>query len=199
MNVLKADFRLAQDGDSDALGRLLQGECESARRFLTRKIPREHRSLLEADDILQQTCIDAFANFQKAGLQDTDALRRWFRTIANRHLISAIRSLKTLRRGGNRKPILQSGRSSLGVLLSHLQVFSATASRVAMNSESLNQLKDAIAKLPEHYREVIERYELGDESIDAVAKHLKRTVGAVFMIRTRAIQLLGQMLESNVH
>ena len=65
-----------------------------------------------------------------------------------------------------------------------------------MNQEGEGRLRQALATLPETYREVVERYELGGESAAEVAKRLGRSVGAIFMIRARALRRLLELLGS---
>jgi RNA polymerase sigma factor (sigma-70 family) len=65
-----------------------------------------------------------------------------------------------------------------------------------MATETEGRLRQALASLPAAYREVVERYELGGESAREVARGLGRSVGAVFMIRARAIKRLLELLGS---
>lgn len=179
------------------LSKLLEAECHRLRGLLSRRIPPAHRALLDVDDILQQSCVDAFRSIENASFEDRQAFSMWFETIARRNLISSIRSLRSLRRGGDRKQIVASdAESSLSVLLSQVVVHSVTASRQALKSESLEQLRTGIDRLPTHYRKVIERYDLQQQPIEQVAQSLDKTVGATFMVRNRALRLLAEMLGS---
>ena len=66
-----------------------------------------------------------------------------------------------------------------------------------MTAESFDRLREAIAKLPEHYRTVVEQYDLQQRTIEQVATLLGKTVGATFMIRSRAHRRLAEMLGSS--
>src|SRR5262245_35335006 len=60
-------------GDESALTELLEEQCARARRGIALKIPRALRSALDADDVLQQACVDAYRSIQRANLPDEDA------------------------------------------------------------------------------------------------------------------------------
>ena len=176
---------------------LLEAECHRLRRRLMTRIPRSQRSVLHVDDVPQQSCIDAFRTIGQVQLVDRTAFSAWFETIARRNLIDAIRSLTSLKRGGERErlailDVSQSLTSLLGQLFSH----SVTASRQAMTGESLERLREAISRLPEHYRAVVEQYDLQQQNIEEIASSLGKSVGATFMMRSRAHRMLAKMLDS---
>ena len=195
MSDFSGDFRK----DDAFLANLLEAECDRLRWQLTNRIPRTLRSVLDVDDVLQQSCIDAFRAINDVHFEEKQAFSVWFETIARRNLIDIVRSLKAVKRGGARRPLAaQDLALSLTDLLSQLFAHSVTASRHAMASESLERLQGAIAKLPEHYRAVVEQYDLQQHTIEQVAQSLKKTVGATFMIRSRAHRLLAEMLRSTI-
>ena len=62
-------------------------------------------------------------------------------------------------------------------------------------SEQAVLLADAVSELPPHYREVFILRTLEHVSFDEVAVRMDRTVGAVRMLWTRALERLNEMLE----
>ena len=154
--------------------------------------------MLDVNDVLQQTCVDAFCAISRVQIDDQRAFSAWFETIARRNLIDTVRALRSEKRGGNHQRLtVHDLTKSLSDLLGQLFAHSVTASRQAMTSESLDRLRQAIAKLPEHYRAVVEQYDLKQQTIEQVAQTLGKTVGATFMIRSRAHRLLADMLGSS--
>jgi RNA polymerase sigma factor (sigma-70 family) len=150
---------------------------------------------LDADDVLQQSCFDAFRSIGDARLADERSFSSWFRTIANRNLIDAVRALRTKKRGGDRRSlIIADPQQSLSALLGRLVATGLTASRQVADAEMLARLREAVGRLPDHYRLVVQHYDLGEEPIESVAQRLARSTGAVLMIRMRAHQMLATML-----
>ena len=193
-----SDFPQELRTDEALLARLMEAGCERLRWRLTKRIPRSLRSLFDIDDVLQQSCVDAFRAISNVHLEDQRAFSAWFETIARRNLIDTVRSLRSLKRGGTRQALtVHNLTKSLSDLLGQLFAHSVTASRQAMTSESIGRLRLAIAKLPEHYRAVVEQYDLQQQTIEQVAQTLGKTVGATFMIRSRAHRLLAEMLGSS--
>ena len=74
-----------------------------------------------------------------------------------------------------------------------------TASRHARREERKQLLEDGIKRLPSDYAEVLRLYDLEQLSAPEVAKAMKRSVGAVYMLRARALDALPGVLgpESN--
>jgi RNA polymerase sigma factor (sigma-70 family) len=185
-------------GDQEALAQLLAAECARWRASLARSIPRRLRSLIDADDLLQQTCVDAFRGYSHAKIASEAAMSAWFGTIARRNLIDAIRLLRSQKRGGQwRAASGTSWQSSLPGLVWQLWATSVTASRKAMNLELVARLEQAVASLPAHYRAVVRHYDLDQRPIEEVAQELGRSVGATFMLRGRAHRLLLELLGSS--
>ena len=136
--------------------------------------------------------------FRSARLADERAFLAWFRTIVNRNLIDALRALRARKRGGERRPVSVANlQQSLSALLCRIIASDPTASRQIAAAESLAKLREAVGRLPEHYRLVVQHYDLEDEPIENVAQSLGRSIGAVFMIRSRAHDLLAAMLGSS--
>jgi len=193
------DFSQLIKSDEALLLRLLEAECERLRSPLSRRIPATLRSTFDMDDVLQESCIDVFRTIVNTHFENEQAFSSWFETIVRRNLIDVIRALKSLKRGGARQAITAYDLSrSLSDLLSQLFTHSVTASQQAMASEMLQQLKKAIEQLPEHYRAVVEQYDLQQQAIEQVAQAQAKTVGATFMIRSRAHRMLADMLGSTV-
>jgi len=183
--------------DEALLVSLLEAESERMRWKLSKRIPRSLQSFLDVDDVLQQSCVDAFYAIKDVRLEDRNSFAAWFETISRRNLIDIIRSLKSLKRGGGRQEVqFHSLTMSLTKLFSQLSMHSVTASRQVMASEAIDYLHQAIEKLPEHYRVVVEQYDLQHRKIEQIAETLGKSVGATFMIRSRAHSLLLQALGS---
>jgi RNA polymerase sigma factor (sigma-70 family) len=72
----------------------------------------------------------------------------------------------------------------------------STPSGGAAKAESRLALQDAIEKLPPEYAKVVRLYDLEGLPVDRVAVELKRSVGAVYMLRARAHERLSELMGS---
>jgi DNA-directed RNA polymerase specialized sigma24 family protein len=102
--------------------------------------------------------------------------------------------LQAEKRGQRRRvePSLPGG--SLAVLYSQLGCSTSTPSRRASQLEAWTHLEQAISKLPDTYRTVVEMYDLAEQSAEEVAAAVHRSPGAVFMLRARAHRQLGDIM-----
>jgi RNA polymerase sigma-70 factor (ECF subfamily) len=57
-------------------------------------------------------------------------------------------------------------------------------------------LANALAKLPDDYREVISRRHVEAQSFEAIAAAMNRSAGAARMLWMRALERLGEVMES---
>jgi len=182
-------------GDTDALTELLVNEGPALRARLAAEIPARWRSVLSADDVVQETYIDAFLDVKNFVPRGPGAFTAWLLTLARRNLVDAIRMLEAEKRGRSYRRLERRGTDDTLVAL-HEQLGRApsTPSRHAARSEACSYLEQAIAQLPPAYRQVIEMYDLEGRPVAEVAAALSRSTGAVFMLRSRAHRLLSATL-----
>lgn len=179
-------------GDRHALAELLTRHAPALRAEL--RIAGRFQHLLEVDDVLQVTFFEAFANISSyAG--DGAAFGRWLWRIAQRNLVDAYRLL------GGKKRFPQAARQDppeTTDLKSWLEAIAigtdTTPTRVAVRNENRELLRAALSKLPADYARVIEAHDLDERPIGDVARMMGRTVGAVYLLRTRAIDRLRTLL-----
>jgi RNA polymerase sigma factor (sigma-70 family) len=193
----------ARTGDEDAIGGLLCLHAADVRGVIGRALPRRRRSALSEDDVLQQTWVDAFCDFQafvatlpregeRPAAEDHAALGRWLVTLARRNLVDALRMLDAEKRGGRR------GQVGLdGVLVARAGGASRRASRVAVRMEASGAVLAAVRGLPERYREVVMGYDLEGRSMAEVAERIGASRGAAYMLRARALRALRSALGSS--
>ncbi|MCC7292717.1 MAG: sigma-70 family RNA polymerase sigma factor [Phycisphaerales bacterium] len=186
-------INLATRGDGDALSALLELHGPTARRGL--EIPRRFQSLVSVDDVMQQTYTDAFLRIREFVPREDGSFAGWLGRMARRNLVDVIRMLTAEKRGGDRQRLhVETFGSSLHRLSVVLGVTEATASHGARMEEACAALGEAITALPPLYRRVIERFDLQDRPVEELADELKRTTGAVYMIRSRAHRLIRERM-----
>ena len=185
-------------GNHDAaLTRLLAEHGPAVYRQIAAKIPPQWQALLSADDVMQQACADAFLHFDSFTSVGGGSFRAWLATIADRNRISALRMLEAEKRGGSHRKIeLRSPDDSLMALYELLSATTSTPSRRAARAEACAAVRRALETLSAEYRQVVESYDLRGDPIEEVARAMKRSKGAVYMMRARAHQRLAETLGS---
>jgi RNA polymerase sigma-70 factor, ECF subfamily len=185
-------------GDADALTALLREHgSEVARRL---QIGPMWQSMLEADDVMQVTYIEAFMQISRFDPSRGVAFRAWLERIAQNNLRDAIRGLSRQKQPQPRDRVqvgggpAGEGGDSYDGLLEMLGTTSATPSRAAGRQETQALMHRAIKSLPSDYANVIRLYDLEGKPIGEVASMLKRSPGAVHMLRARAHDCLRQTL-----
>lgn len=192
MNPSAASQRL----DADALQALLERHGPTVRRAIEADFPQRWQALITPDDVMQESYTDAFLALKSLSPSDAEHFERWLMSIARRNLIDAIRCLEANKRGGDARPVPLDG-SSYDALFDALGAESGTTpSAAAAREEAIAALKVAIARLPDDYRTVIDLCDISQTPPVQVAARLERSLGAVFMLRSRAHRALRDALGS---
>lgn len=182
-------------GDGQALAQLLEAHAPALRESIESRIPHRWRTVLSADDVMQETYIDAFMDIGRFDPRGEGAFTAWLTTLARRNLLDALRMLEAEKRGRNFHRVQPaSRRGSLVALYDQLASPDSTPSRRAARAEAHSCLENALQKLPESYRTVIEMYDLRGEPVEKIAAALHRSVGAVYMRRARAHRQLRDIM-----
>lgn len=185
----------ARRGDREALSRLLEESLPALRASLAGRIGAQWQSKLDADDVVQVTCLEAFLYIDRFGPRGPGSFVAWLRQIAEHNLRDAIRGLSA---GGRRLPVghvaAPAGEDSYVALYEYLGAATTTPSRQAAREEARVKLLEACGRLPEDYRRVVELYDLQQQGVAAVAEAMERSPGAVFMLRARAHDRLRELL-----
>ena len=187
----------AGGGERSEFARLLVEHSPAVLKRMEGKIPRRWRAVLSAEDVLQQTCTDAFLHFEQFVSQTEGSFAAWLSTIAQRNLLNALRMLDTEKRGGKYRRVEPlSEEDSFFALYEQVEALQSTPSRHVVRDEARAALAHAIRRLPEDYRRVVQMFDLEGKLVGEVAQALNRSPGAVYMIRARAHHWLGEFMGS---
>ena len=193
-------FDQAIEGDTAALRTLLTRYGPDARNAIRGKIGRKWRSVLEEDDVMQVTYLEAFLHIDQLIGRNPASFVAWLRRIAENVLHDAIRELERKKRPNPAKR-LQTGctEESYVALLDYVGGTSTTPSRHARRNEASEIIKHAMKQLPPDYRDVLQLHHLEGHSVAEIATKMGRSEEAVYMIRVRALERLRSLLgaESN--
>jgi len=185
----------ASAGDREAASELFNRHGPLVRERLGHEIPKRFCSVLTAEDVMQETYIDALLGIGRFVPYGEGSFESWLTTIAKNNLRNAIEALDAEKRGGDRRRIVPfNPEESVAALYELLGATSNTPSRQAATAEAQRALQRAIGQLPEDYQCVVRLYDLERCPIEEVAASLGRRPGAVFMLRARAHHALRTLM-----
>lgn len=174
---------MARDGDEIALQQLLLAYSSSLAYSVRGRIPPRLQSMVDVEDILQNTFIHVFRSFSSFRGQDIESFATWLRVIADARLADTIRTATRKKRGGdfNQVNVGDSGTSrSCLLLINVLHVESGqTPSRIVAAGEAVAALQVALAGLPDEQRNVIWLRYFEHLSAEEIADATGKTQAAV--------------------
>lgn len=170
--------------EESALAHRLQEHASAVSRRLS--IPTELRSLVEAEDVMQEAFVDAFLARREAPAGDGQ-FRAWLLTLARNNLRDALRIQRALKRGGG-----AGERARLSGVATPAMT-GETPSRGPRRAEQAALLRGACGRLPEPYRSAAEGLMAGEPPA-RIAEHLGRSVGCTYVVLGRTRALLAQAL-----
>jgi RNA polymerase sigma-70 factor, ECF subfamily len=195
-----SDGRLAQaaaNGDRDAFSELLKRHGPGVRRDLARRLGSGLRSAVDVEDVMQVTYLEAFLRITRFVPQGDGSFAAWLLNIARNNLRDAARGLRCARRPQLRLRVaLAAEGNSSSPLPSPPYGPSDTPSGEAACQERQEILHLAMTRLPEDYRRVVELCDIEGKPTCEAAEVLRRSQGAVCMLRARAHDRLRELLGS---
>ena len=109
--------------------------------------------------------------------------------------MSPVRPRLSEPRGGVRIVFPHSANGSAVYLYENLGFTTTTPSRVAAGREAKAELEEQLKHLPADFRQLVQSYDLDGEAAVTVAEKIGCTVGAMYMRRARALELLRTRLQ----
>lgn len=181
----------AAGGDLAALRALLEQFGPQVWREIDGQIGAKWRSLIDADDVMQVTYLEAFLQISGLEARTPAGFITWLRRIADRNMRDAMRHFERQKRPNpGRRVTAAVGEDSYVALVEMLGATSATPSRQAAGAELRGHIERALERLPSDYAKAVRLYDLEGRDIEAVAAAMGRSAGAVHMLRARAHDLI---------
>jgi RNA polymerase sigma-70 factor, ECF subfamily len=187
----------ARVGCTDALGRLLELYRNYLRLLARTQIDLTLRVRLDASDLVQETLLEAFRDFQQFAGSTEKELVAWLRRILVRNLADQVKHHKAQARNWGRQESLEAllDRSSSAAEQALSRGISTPSAQAARREQAV-LLADALARLPPDYREVIVLRNLEHLKFEEIAARLGRSAGAVRMLWSRALEKLSCLMEA---
>ncbi len=183
-------------GDTAALSHLLALHGPAVQQQL--RISPQWQSMIEPEDVMQVTYLEAFMQIARFDPKRS-SFQNWLNHIAQNNLRDAVRGLSRQKQPQPSKRVTgsiasNSNGESFVHLLDSLGAVSHTPSRAASFQETQSLIESALSQLPADYAKVIHLYDLQGFSIAEVAAEMRRSSGAVHMLRARAHDCLRTVL-----
>lgn len=184
--------------EEHSLSRVLQQRAFFLYQYVQKKIPQNMQSLITPEDILQEVWIGTFRRMSQVTGLDAERLDRWLQCLANRKLVSAIRTFGSVKRGGGQKPLRQhqDQAKSFVDLFALVASPQRTPSSLAAARELAHEVQIAIAQLPRLSRSAILMYHVQGLELEDIAKELGRSKDSVRGLLFRGRNRLGEILQS---
>jgi RNA polymerase sigma-70 factor (ECF subfamily) len=189
-------LREARGGDGATLGLLL----ELYRRYLALlarvQIGRRLQGKVDASDLVQETFLEAHRNFGNFRGTSEGQFVRWLRQILAANLANLLRRyLGTQGRDVRLERTIEVDLDHSSALLDGgLLARQSSPSQQAVRREQAVLLADALAELPDDYREVLVLRHLEGLTFPEVARYMGRTLDSVDKLWLRALARLRQNL-----
>lgn len=184
--------REAREGDEVAVKRLITLYHSRLRARIAQKMDPRLRRLIEPEDILQHAYVEAFSRVESFDHRGPGAFYQWLVTMAENKLADEHRAIRAKKRDVARES--RSTGDPLGSnyeeLLDRIGDDEPTPSQLVRDDEAKGLLLACLAKLPEHYREVLQLRYLEERPVAEVAAVMNRGDGAVAMLCQRALKQL---------
>ena len=166
---------------------------------IARYIPASMRRLIDGDDLIQEACVIATRRIRDFVPETPRSFYRWMAAIALSCLRDNIKRYRAAKRGGKGHAV---ERVRPGIEESSIQVWNMlagpdqTPSRVVRGSEASRAVLDAIAKLPEHYRQAVWMVHIEQRTVADAAARLGKSERAIHGLCRRGLKLLQEQLVS---
>jgi len=152
---------------------------------------------VSAEDILQQTYVQAFRDIRRFEPQTGVSFSRWLTAIAEHRLLDAVKAQNRKKRGGGLKRLRATAHTPSGSsldLLAKLSDGGRTPSSLVAGHEARSAFYVAFASLPAEYREVLRLRRLEEKSLAEVASAMNRSEDAVRSLLYRAEKKLREAM-----
>ncbi|WP_422925572.1 sigma-70 family RNA polymerase sigma factor [Singulisphaera sp. PoT] len=187
----------AKKGDSPALGQLLELHRNYLRLLARVQIGRRLQGKVDPADLLQETFLEAHRNIERFRGSTEREFVAWLRQILSAILANQIRHYLGTKRRDIRleRELADDVDRSSRALVQALAASQTSPSQHAARRERSTLLADALAKLPDDYREVIILRHLEDLAFAEVSRRMGRTEDSVKNVWARALARLRKAMD----
>lgn len=182
-------IRRAAEGDREAANRLAQECAEPVRRRLQHRLAGELRGRADTEDLLQSTLVAALGGLERFEYRGEGPFYAWLASVAEREFLMELRRARAAKRDIRRqRPIDAAAGRSAGL---------TSPSQGAVRGELAEDLRAAVASLPDRERQVVELHTFQGLGFAEVAETLGLSgKSAAYRIFERALKKVGLALDA---
>ena len=185
-------IRRIQEGDREALSQLFESYRPRLAVLIHYRLTPEQRRSIGVEDVLQETLLKAFRDFEQFAYRRPGSFLHWVSRIAEHVIIDLVRfEGRRKRQAGERAPF-RSESQPQGVELVDAQ----TPSRILAEDEGVRRLLALLDGLPEEQREVLLLAKFEERTTEEIAERVGRSRQAVALLLHRAIKRLRRLQET---
>lgn len=186
----------ARGGDPVALGQLLEGYRQYLILLARLQIGRAVAVKVAASDVVQETFLEAHRDFAQFRGATGRELAAWLRQVMARNLANTVRRYRGTRQRDLRleQQLVAALDRSSDSLAATLPGRVESPSAAAVRTEGAVFLAEALARLPQDYREVLVLRNLEERSFAEVSERMGRSVDSVKKLWARGLAQLRRML-----
>jgi RNA polymerase sigma-70 factor (ECF subfamily) len=160
------------------------------------RLPPQIQSKLDANDIVQQTLLEAYQARDRCQGWNRAQQAAWLRQILVRNLANAVRDLSRARRDVAREQSLDAAlEESSSRLEAWLAAEQSSPSQQAEHNEQAVRLARALASLPDAQREVVMLRHLEGRPLADISRQIGRSPAAVAGLLHRGLEQLRALLQ----
>ncbi len=187
------DLSMALAGDRDAIGRVLILHGDRLARRIAYRIELNPFVDFSAEDVLQETFVDAFLGMSTFDPERGASLATWLNKLAENRLVTMLRERGRQKRGGKARRVNGPGngndawRSSAAQLVALLaDDCDESPSKDAVREEIAHAVLESVAELPQDQRQAIAMRYLEQQSLETTTEAMQKTNGATRGLLHRA-------------
>jgi RNA polymerase sigma-70 factor (ECF subfamily) len=197
---IEALFTSARQGSASGLGKLMTLYTNYLKLLVTTQLDQRLRVRVSPSDIVQEAFFEAHRDFPQFRGASSAEFVGWLRRIVVNNILRAVEQhvladKRDVRREVSLEEMGKRLEQSTVRLESLLVAEAETPSHCAVRREREIQLADALAELPDDYREIIMLRHIQGLSFEEVGAHMERSSGAVRMLWLRALKRLRELME----
>ncbi len=190
----------AKMGDKIAIGLMLEWYCNYLTILASTQLDNRLRRRVSPSDLVQETMMAAHRDFGDFRGGSERELIGWLRQILIHRLHHAIdEHVKAGKRDIRREVSMENIHASIDRSAANyanlIPARTSSPSNPVHVEERAVAISNELAKLPEHYRDVIVYRNLQSLSFEEIAKRMDRSVGATRMLWLRALEKLKEVCE----
>jgi RNA polymerase sigma-70 factor (ECF subfamily) len=188
----------ARQGDTEALGRLLEGRRPALRLLAQRRIPGRVAVRVDAEDVVQRTFLAAHRGFGQFLGRSEAELAVWLRRVLENQIVMVVREhTKLQKRAIRRERALDVAPGDRSGPSPELATALTSPSQRAIRREDVQRLAMELSALPEDQREAVRLRHLEGCPLAEIARRLGRSEQATAGLIKRGIRALREKMRDS--